>query len=141
MGSWDFREEEEGFRRGKHCSTNPKNIKEKVITNSLSVNKQHSTLGKIVISSLKQNVVLLGALTPFKYKDIVFHLFITFFLLLFTFHFYYYLLFFILSLFISHFFSFSFTISLSLYLCCSPSFPRSPSFSLILLLLLPFFLC
>jgi hypothetical protein len=47
MGSWDFREEEEGFRRGGHCSTNPKNIKEKVITNSLSVNQQHSTLGGI----------------------------------------------------------------------------------------------
>jgi hypothetical protein len=27
MGFWDFREEEEGFRRGGHCSNNPKNIK------------------------------------------------------------------------------------------------------------------
>jgi hypothetical protein len=69
MGSWDFREEEEGFTRGGHCSTNPKNIKEKVITNSLSANQQHSTLGKIVISSFKQNVVRLGALAFFKYKD------------------------------------------------------------------------
>jgi hypothetical protein len=69
MGSRDFREEEEGFRRGKHCSTNPKNIKEKVIKNLLSANQQHST-GKIVILSLKQNVELLGALTLFTYKNI-----------------------------------------------------------------------
>jgi hypothetical protein len=27
MGSWDFREEEKGVRRGGYCSTNPKNIK------------------------------------------------------------------------------------------------------------------